>query len=68
MQLLLQFYSNSFETLPLFSHGLKMCILFGLPSDFFCHFFYKMNFVIFPAKVNRYQVSCVYATPPTVLC
>ena len=32
-------------------HGLKMCILF----------FHKMNSVIFAAKVNRYNVSCVFS-------
>ena len=41
-------------------HGLKMCILFGHnPQFIFCHFFHKMNLVIFVAKVNRYKVSCV---------
>ena len=34
-------------------------IVLILSSDCFCHFFHKMNFVIFVTKVNRYKVSCV---------
>ena len=33
--------------------------LFSLNWIVFCHFFHKMNLVIFAAKVNRYKVSCV---------
>ena len=42
-------------------HGLKMCILFGYnPQIIFCHFFQKMNIVIFAAKVNRIQgILCI---------
>ena len=29
------------------------------PQIIFCHFFHKMNLVIFATKVNRYEVSCV---------
>ena len=51
MHLLLQFYADLFETL---GHGLKMYILCGHnPQIIFCHFFHKMNLVIFAAKINR---------------
>ena len=37
-----------------------MCILLGYnPQIILCHFFHKMNLVIFEAKVNRYKVSCI---------
>ena len=53
MHLLLQFYSDCFETLQVFSHSLKMCILFvHNPQIIFCHFFYKMNLVIFVTKMS----------------
>ena len=38
-QLLLQFYAASFETLQVFSHGLKMCILLGYNPQILYHFF-----------------------------
>ena len=47
-------------------HDLTMCMLFGYNRRIiFCHFFHKMNLVIFPAKVNTMYL--VYAAPPTVL-
>ena len=37
-----------------------MCILFGYnPQIIFCHFFHKMNIIMFLAKMIRYKVSCV---------
>ena len=48
VQLLIQFYTDHFETLPCFLYGLKMCIYFGYnPCINFCHFFHFVNFVIF---------------------
>ena len=49
MQLLLQFYSDSFQTLQVFiGHGLKMCILFSYhPQIIFCHLFHKINLPFF---------------------
>ena len=56
MELLLQFYSDSFETLRgCLGHGLKMCILFGhFPQIIFCRLVHKVNFVYFWGKINRY--------------
>ena len=60
MQHLLQFTLIPLELYLCLGHGLKMCILFRYhPQIIFCHFFHKMNLVIFPAEVNRYFVSCV---------
>ena len=62
MELLLKFYSDCFETLQVFSlvHGLKMRILFGHnPQITFGYYFYKINLVIFGAKVNIYKLSGV---------
>ena len=50
MQLLLQFYADSFETLQVLrSYGLKMCIWFGNypPIIYFCFFFQKLSLVAF---------------------
>ena len=58
---------NSYSFIPIlstlhncFGHGLKICMWFGYnPQNIFCYFFYKMNYVIIAAKVNRYKVFCV---------
>ena len=55
MQLLLQFYSDSFETDQVFRSWSENVHFFGYnPQIIFCHFSYKMNLVIFSAEVNRY--------------
>ena len=47
-KLLLQFYTDLFETLHIFCHDLEMCTWFGHnPWIKFCHFFHFVNFVIF---------------------
>ena len=47
-QLLLQFYTDSFETSLVFGHDLKICMWFGYnPQIIFCHFFCKLNLAIF---------------------
>ena len=35
-------------------------VLFGYNPQVFVTFFHKMNLVILAAKMNRYQVSCVF--------
>ena len=60
MQVLLQVHSDSFEILQVFRSWSEDVHIYGYnPQIIFCHFFYKMNLVIFPAEVNRYKVSCV---------
>ena len=49
-QLLLQFYTDSFEIHWYFGHGLKICMWFGYnPQIFFVTFFRKLNLDIFRA-------------------
>ena len=71
-QLLLQFYADSFETLQMFCHGLKICMWFGYyPEIIFCHFFRSLNSVIFQTFLPLKLIDSGYlvcATPPTVLC
>ena len=70
-----------FKPIPLepyrcLDNGLEMCILFGYSPQIsfvtFCHF-RKLNLVIFPIKVNKYQLYCVrnssyiYSSMPIVL-
>ena len=65
-QLLLQFYADSFQTLQVFLfHGLKICMWFGYsPQIIFCHFFLKLNLVIFSAfSLSKWidsKISCVH--------
>ena len=69
MQLLLQFYSDSFETLQeLRSWSENGHITWILPSDVFCQFFYRMKLVIIPSEENGYICTryLEYATPSTV--
>ena len=66
MQLLLQFYSDSCETLLVFrAWSEDVHIVWISCSDYFCHFFHKMNLVIFRLKLID-TMYLVYATPPTV--
>ena len=47
-QLLLQFYTDCFETLHVFPYGMRMCMWFGYNCyNIFCHFFHIVNLVIF---------------------
>ena len=62
VQLLLEFNTDSLETLLIFEHALKICILFGYnPQINFCYFFHDLNsiFGILTMKVNGQWVSCV---------
>ena len=53
MHLLLQFNADSFEILLVFrSWSEDVHISVALSSGYFCHFFHKMNLVIFAAKIN----------------
>ena len=61
MQLLLQFHADSVETLKFLRSWSDICILFGY-NPYFCHFFHKMNLVVFLARVK--DTRC----PPTDLC
>ena len=55
MQLLLRFYADTFGTLQVFRSLSKDVHMFGYnPQIIVCHFFHKMNLVIFLPKVNRY--------------
>ena len=54
MQLLLQFYLDSFETLQVFRSWSENVHIVWIYLQISCHFFHKMNLVIFPAEVNRY--------------
>ena len=55
MHLLLQFYSDCFETLQVLGHGQKMCKLFGHnPQIIFVTFFNKIDYSHFAVKMNRY--------------
>ena len=72
-QLLLQFYANSFETLQMFFVMVwRYALWFGhSPQIIFCHFFHKLNLVIFSAFLLSKWIDSghlVCATPPTVLC
>ena len=71
-QLLIQFYTELFETSHMFLHGLKMCMWFGYnPCINFCHFFHFRNFVISLPQIlwkcidSRYHVS---TTPYAISC
>ena len=69
-QLLIQFYTDLFETLYI-RHGLEMCIWFGYnPWINFCYFFHFVNFVIFWPQIlwkSRDSGYLVSATPHTIL-
>ena len=71
VQLLLQFYGDSFETSQVFEHGLKICMWFGYnPQIIFYHFFRKLNLAIFLAFLLSKSMDSGYlvcASPPTVL-
>ena len=57
MQLLLQFYSYSFETLQVMVWRYVHCV--GI-IILFCHFFHKMNLVvIFPAVMHILGIFCM---------
>ena len=67
VQLILQFYADSFEKHIHFGHGLKIAC--GL--DYHCHFFCKLNLAIFQALFILkliYRGYLVCTTRPTVLC
>ena len=71
VQLFIQFYTNLFDTLHIFSPCLEMCMWFGYnPWINFCHIFHFVNFVIFWPQIvwkcidSGYLVS---ATPYTIL-
>ena len=64
VQLLLQFNTDSLETLQMFDHALNICILFGYnPLINFCHFFRNLTLAIFfgilTMKVNEQWLPCV---------
>ena len=67
--LVLQFYADSFESSQSLGHDLKN-MWFGYNPPIFCHFFGKLNLVIFQALLLSACIDGGYlvrATPPTIL-
>ena len=55
----LQFYADSFETLQVFRSWSKdLHIVLAYSSDYFCYFFYKMNFQAFQGGTSFVDLLC----------
>ena len=60
-------YANSFETLQIFGHGLKMCMWFGYNPRLILLHFSQVELCHFSGVIGQW-VPFVCATPPTILC